>query len=172
MAKNIKRRIVLTGMMGSGKTTIGKLLSEKISFPFYDSDEEMELKLNLKISEIFSKFGESRFRVEEEIVCKDLLNKDKYVISLGGGAILNEKIFNIISEETTSIWLKTDENILIERLKEDKTRPLLNNKDLGKEIGKINNYRKQFYSKSDIIIENNNSDINQIVQNIISEIKS
>ncbi|MEC9382426.1 MAG: shikimate kinase [Pseudomonadota bacterium] len=172
MAKNIKRRIVLTGMMGSGKTTIGKLLSEEISFPFYDSDEEIELKLNLKISEIFSKFGESRFRFEEEMVCKDLLKKDKYVISLGGGAILNEKIFNIISEETTSIWLKTDENILTERLKEDKTRPLLNNKDLGKEIEKINNYRKQFYSKSDIIIENNNNDINQIVQNIISEIKS
>ena len=172
MEKNIKRRIVLTGMMGSGKTTIGKLLSEKISFPFYDSDEEIELKLNLKISEIFSKLGESRFRIEEEIICRDLLKKDKYVISLGGGAILNEKIFNIISEETTSIWLRTDKNILIERLKEDKTRPLLNNKDLGKEIEKINNYRKQFYSKSDIIIENNNNDINQIVQNIISEIKS
>ena len=172
MEKNIKRRIVLTGMMGSGKTTIGKLLSEKISFPFYDSDEEIELKLNLKISEIFSKLGESRFRIEEEIICRDLLKKDKYVISLGGGAILNEKIFNIISEETTSIWLRTDKNILIERLKEDKTRPLLNNKDLAKEIEKINNYRKQFYSKSDIIIENNNNDINQIVQNIISEIKS
>ena len=172
MAKHTKPRIVLTGMMGSGKTTIGKLLSEKISFPFYDSDEEIESKLSLKISEIFSKFGENRFRIEEEIVCMDLLNKDKYVISLGGGAILNEKIFNIISEETTSIWLKTDENILIDRLKEDKTRPLLNNKDLGKEIEKINNYRKQFYSKSDIIIENNNNDINQIVQNIISEIKS
>mgnify|MGYP001376779147 FL=1 len=172
MEKNIKRRIVLTGMMGSGKTTIGKLLSEKISFPFYDSDEEIELKLNLKISEIFSKLGESTFRIEEEIICRDLLKKDKYVISLGGGAILNEKIFNIISEETTSIWLRTDKNILIERLKEDKTRPLLNNKDLAKEIEKINNYRKQFYSKSDIIIENNNNDINQIVQNIISEIKS
>jgi len=172
MAKHTKPRIVLTGMMGSGKTTIGKLLSEKISFPFYDYDVEIESKLSLKISEIFSKFGENRFRIEEEIVCMDLLNKDKYVISLGGGAILNEKIFNIISEETTSIWLKTDENILIDRLKEDKTRPLLSNKDLKKEIEKISNYRKQFYSKSDIIIKNNNNDINQIVQNIISEIKN
>ena len=72
-------RISLTGMMGSGKTSIGKILAKKISLPFYDSDNDIEDKLNIKISEIFEKYGESWFREQEEKVCNDILKKEKFV---------------------------------------------------------------------------------------------
>ena len=85
-------KISLTGMMGSGKTSIGKLLAKKINLPFYDSDEDIEDKLSLKISEIFETYGESWFREQEEKICIDILKKEKFVLALGGGAITNEGI--------------------------------------------------------------------------------
>ena len=170
MPNNNFRKITLTGMMGSGKTIIGKLLAKKISLPFYDSDERIESKLNLKISEIFSKYGEKKFRQEEELICKELLNKNDFVLALGGGAILNKEIQKLMLGKTLSIWIKTNIDVLFERLKSDRSRPLLNEVDLKKEIEKISSDRKQFYSKSDICIENNDDDIDQVVKKIIASI--
>ena len=133
MPNNNFKKITLTGMMGSGKTIIGKLLAKKISIPFYDSDERIESKLNLKISEIFSKYGEKKFRQEEELICKELLNKNDFVLALGGGAILNKEIQKLMLGKTLSIWIKTNIDVLFERLKNDRSRPLLNEVDLKKE---------------------------------------
>ena len=148
MPNNNFNKITLTGMMGSGKTSIGKLLAKKISLPFYDSDKRIESKLNLKISDIFSEFGEKRFRQEEELICKELLEKKKFILALGGGAILNKEIHNLMLDKTLSIWIKTNMDVLFNRLKNDRSRPLLNGVDLKKEIKKISSDREQFYSKS------------------------
>ena len=117
MPNNNFNKITLTGMMGSGKTSIGKLLAKKISLPFYDSDKRIESKLNLKISDIFSEFGEKRFRQEEELICKELLEKKKFILALGGGAILNKEIHNLMLDKTLSIWIKTNMDVLFNRLK-------------------------------------------------------
>ncbi|MEC9413974.1 MAG: shikimate kinase [Pseudomonadota bacterium] len=170
MPNNNFNKITLTGMMGSGKTSIGKLLAKKISLPFYDSDKRIESKLNLKISDIFSEFGEKRFRQEEELICKELLEKKKFILALGGGAILNKEIHNLMLDKTLSIWIKTNMDVLFNRLKNDRSRPLLNGVDLKKEIKKISSDREQFYSKSDICIENNDDDLGEVVEKIISRI--
>ncbi|MEC7831111.1 MAG: shikimate kinase [Pseudomonadota bacterium] len=170
MPNNNFNKITLTGMMGSGKTSIGKLLAKKISLPFYDSDKRIESKLNLKISDIFSEFGEKRFRQEEELICKELLGKKKFILALGGGAILNKEIHNLMLDKTLSIWIKTNMDVLFNRLKNDRSRPLLNGVDLKKEIKKISSDREQFYSKSDICIENNDDDLGEVVEKIISRI--
>ena len=164
-------RISLTGMMGSGKTSIGKLLAKKINLPFYDSDENIEDKLSLKISEIFETYGESWFRKQEEKICINILKKEKFVLALGGGAITNVKIRDSIAKNSLLIYLKTDENILFERLKNDKSRPLLKGTNLKKQINSILEDREKLYSKSNIIIENNVNDIEAVVEEIISLIK-
>lgn len=164
-------RISLTGMMGSGKTSIGKLLAKKINLPFYDSDEDIEDKLSLKISEIFETYGEILFREQEEKICIDILKKEKFVLALGGGAITNEGIRDSIAKNSLLIYLKTDENILFERLKNDKSRPLLKGTNLKKQINSILKDREKFYSESNIIIENNVNDIEAVVEEIISLIK-
>ena len=164
-------RISLTGMMGSGKTSIGKLLAKKINLPFYDSDEDIEDKLSLKISEIFEKYGESWFREQEEKICIDILKKEKFVMALGGGAITNVGIRDSIAKNSLLIYLKTDENILFERLKNDKSRPLLKGANLKKQINSILKDREKLYSESNIIIENNVNDIEAVVEEIISLIK-
>ena len=164
-------RISLTGMMGSGKTSIGKLLAKKINLPFYDSDEDIEDKLSLKISEIFETYGEILFREQEEKICIDILKKEKFVLALGGGAITNVKIRDSIAKNSLLIYLKTDENILFDRLKNDKSRPLLKGTNLKKQINSILEDREKLYSKSNIIIENNVNDIEAVVEEIISLIK-
>ena len=164
-------RISLTGMMGSGKTNIGKLLAKKINLPFYDSDENIEDKLSLKISEIFETYGEILFREQEEKICIDILKKEKFVLALGGGAITNVRIRDSIVKNSLLIYLKTDENILFERLKNDKSRPLLKGTNLKKQINNILKDREKFYSESNIIIENNVNDIEAVVEEIISLIK-
>ena len=164
-------RISLTGMMGSGKTSIGKLLAKKINLPFYDSDENIEDKLSLKISEIFETYGEILFREQEEKICINILKKEKFVLALGGGAITNVKIRDSIAKNSLLIYLKTDENILFDRLKNDKSRPLLKGTNLKKQINSILKDREKFYSESNIIIENNVNDIEAVVEEIISLIK-
>ena len=164
-------RISLTGMMGSGKTSIGKILAKKISLPFYDSDNDIEDKLNIKISEIFEKYGESWFREQEEKICNDILKKEEFVLALGGGAITNKLIRDHIEKNTLLIYLKTNENILFERLKNDKSRPLFKGSNLKKKISSILKDREKIYSESDITIENNVNDIEAVVEEIISLIK-
>ena len=147
------------------------MLAKKINLPFYDSDENIEDKLNLKISEIFETYGESWFREQEEKICIDTLKKEKFVLALGGGAITNVRIRDSIAKNSLLIYLKTDENILFERLKNDKSRPLLKGTNLKKQINSILKNREKLYSESNKIIENNVNDIETLVEEIISLIK-
>ena len=163
-----KNKISLTGMMGSGKSSIGKILAKKFGLPFYDSDKEVEKKFNLKVNEIFIRYGENRFRVEEELVCKKILQNKSFILALGGGSILNDSVRNIIKENCLSIYLRTSENILLERLKDDKSRPLLIEKDIKKVIKDLITERENYYIKSDIIIDNNNNSLETIADEIIT----
>ncbi len=165
-------RLSLTGMMGSGKTSIGKVLAEKINIPFYDSDELIVDKMDLDIPDIFRNHGEDFFRNQEEEVCNDILKKETFVLALGGGAILNKKIRDSINNNTLSIYLKTDQSILFERLKNDKSRPLLQGSDLKKKINDIISERERFYLKSNIVVDNNTNDIELLTEKLISLIKN
>ena len=157
--------------MGSGKSRIGKEIAKLYKFDFYDTDSEIEKKYGKSIDYIFKNYGENYFRELEEAECLNILEIKNCVISLGGGSILNKKIREKISKYSFSIYLKVDLDVLYERLKYSKKRPLLKNADKKEKIKKIYNLRKQFYNNADIVLENNLSK-NNIIQTIISKLKN
>ena len=119
-----KKNLVFLGMMGSGKSSIGLIISKKLNIEFIDVDQEIEKKLNMKISKIFENKGEKYFReIEEEMTLKILKNK-KTVISLGGGGFLNNKIEKEILDKHISFWLNWDSKTLVNRIKKSKKRPV------------------------------------------------
>ena len=131
MAKSTAKKLVLVGMMGSGKTTVAKRLAYLQNLTNYDSDHEIEKSANMSISEIFEKFGEQHFRQVERKTIKNIVFKDTdFVLAIGGGAFSNEQTRNIIKTNTTSIWLDASFGILCNRLlKNKKSRPLLNDEN-------------------------------------------
>ena len=167
--KEIKN-ICLIGLMGAGKTLIGRELSKKLNFSFIDTDNEIEKYMGYKINEIFTKHGENYFRKIEEEICLKFLDNTNSVISLGGGSIINKNVRNILKKNSYSIYLKVKIDILIKRLQNSKKRPLLKNKDKKFELNKIYEKRKDFYNNADLIIENN-FEKKEIINNILFNIK-
>ena len=141
------KNLVFLGMMGSGKTTLGKIVSKKLNKEFIDVDQAIEQQEGMVISEIFEKKGEPFFRILEEKISLHSLKKKNSVISLGGGAFLNKKIQKEILKNHISIWLKWDSKNLINRIKNSQKRPIaikLSDNDLNKLI----NERSKIYSKA------------------------
>ena len=160
-----KSVIVIIGHMGSGKSTIGKLLARKLEWKHFDSDLEIEKKQKQKIIKIFETKGENYFRSLEESIISGLLKNKNVVISLGGGSILNKKIRRLLKKRTISIFLKVDINTLVNRLRNKKRRPLLIGADIRKTIYSLNAKRLQFYKQADTII-NNSEKINETVNKL------
>ena len=141
------KNLVFLGMMGSGKTTLGKIVSKKLNKEFIDIDQLIEIQEGTTISDIFQRKGESFFRKFEERISIQNLKKSNSVISLGGGAFINKKIQKEVLKNHISIWLKWDNKILINRIKNSKKRPIaiqLNDIDLNKLIDD----RSKIYSKA------------------------
>ncbi len=169
---NKKKNICIMGLMGSGKSIIGKDLSKYLNLKFYDTDKEIELSTKKKINTIFEEKGESYFRDIEEKICIELLGHDNCVISLGGGSIINKKIRKVIKKNSISIYLKVKLNNLLNRLETSKKRPLLNNNYNNKKILENLYYeRRKFYEKADFIIKNDNDKF-QVLEKIKFELKS
>ncbi len=167
-----KKNVCIMGLMGSGKSIIGKDLSKYSNLKFYDTDKEIELKTNRSINEIFEKSGESYFREIEEKICLELLKKNDCIISLGGGSIINKKIRKAVNQNSYSIYLQVKLNNLENRLKLSKKRPLLNKTNNNKEIlQKLFNERRKFYEKADFIV-NNDNDKNQVLEKIKLKLNS
>ena len=141
------KNIVFLGMMGSGKSSIGFLVSKKLKLDFYDIDDHIEKKLDMKISEIFKNKGEDFFRKEEEKITLNILKKRRGVISLGGGAFINKNIRKEVLENHLSFWLKVDSNILLNRIKNSVKRPLTLNTSVN-DLKNMNKIRSKYYSKA------------------------
>ncbi len=163
---NSKENLVFLGMMGSGKSSIGSLVSNKLNIDFIDIDNEIEKKIGLKISKIFLKEGEEYFRqIEERETLKFLKNK-KTVISLGGGAFLNSKIKKEIINNHISFWLNWDIKTLVNRIVNSKKRPIAN-KLSKSEIEEMIKKRSVIYSKAMYKIDCENLTKNEIVKKIV-----
>ena len=163
---NTKKNLVLLGMMGAGKTRVGKYISKKLKVNFFDIDKLVENKNKMKIPEIFKTKGEVFFRKEEEYVTIKYLNKKESIISLGGGGFINNKIRNKVLSECISVWLNVGLETLHIRLKNSNKRPLINNNS-QQNINKIFMERKKIYSLADHEINCDNYSINQISDKII-----
>ena len=163
----MSKNLVLTGMMGVGKSTIGKSLAERLSFSFVDIDKLIETKEGSSINLIFRNKSENYFRRLENIVSLKELKKSDSVISLGGGAFLNNAIRRAVKYSSVSFWLDVDINELTKRLNKTKRRPLLAGKNLKDNINKIYLERKKTYSEADYRIKCNFLDPETIVNKIL-----
>ena len=163
----MKKNLVLLGMMGVGKTTIGKIVAKKQNLEFVDTDASIEKKCSMKISEIFKKKGEKFFRIEEEKEVLKSLKNNNCVIALGGGAFINKTVRNTILKNAVSIWLDIDLKILNKRIKWNKKRPLLNKANNQKEIDKLYFERKNIYKLANHRINCDNLNKENIAEKII-----
>ena len=146
------KNLVLTGMMGVGKSTIGKSLADKLSYKFVDIDYIIEKKERNSIDKIFREKGENYFRQIENKISIEHLKKEKSVISLGGGAFLNNSIRRVVKNSSISFWLDASLELLVKRLKKNKKRPLLRNKNLNEIVKKIYLERKKTYNEANFKI--------------------
>ena len=163
---NVKKNLVLLGMMASGKSTVGALLSKKLDLKFYDIDKMIEEEMRMTIAEIFDQKSEIFFRsLEEKIVLKILQNENS-IVSLGGGAFFNEKIRKEIIMNHVSFWLNCSNKTLLNRIRKNKKRPLAN-KLTDNELIELINKRKKIYTKANFKINCDQLSKQQIVVNIL-----
>ena len=162
----IKKNLVLLGMMGVGKTGIGKYVARRLKINFFDIDKLIEKKNEMKITKIFKTKGETYFRKEEEFVTIKYLNKKESIISLGGGGFINDKIRKKVLSECISVWLNVNLETIYTRLKNSKKRPLIY-KNNQNNISKIFMERKKIYSLANHEINCDHLNLDQISNRII-----
>ena len=162
---NSKKNLVFLGMMGSGKSSIGFLVSKKLKLKFYDIDNMIESQVGEKISIIFKEKGEVFFREIEEEITLRILKTHNNVISLGGGGFLNQKIRNEVLANNSSIWLSWDFQTLLKRIKNSQKRPLVLNLT-NQEIKNLIKERIKIYSKAKYKINCNNLTKTEIVNKV------
>ncbi len=163
----MKKNLTLTGMMGVGKSTIGRAISKQLSMQFIDIDKIIEKKLNLTVQKIFEKKGEAFFREFEEKITLEEVKKKNKVISLGGGAFMNAKIRDCVILDTKSFWLDLSIGLLEKRLIDSKKRPLLINKNIRLDLERIYKQRKDTYSLANYKIDCSDLSANLIAKKII-----
>ena len=163
----MKKNLVLLGMMGVGKTTIGEIVAKRQDLEFIDTDRNIEKKCLMKISDIFKKKGEKFFRIEEEKEVLKSLKKNNCVIALGGGAFINKTIRNNILKNSISMWLDINLKTLSKRTRWNKKRPLLNVKNNKEKINKLYLERKNIYKLANHRIACNNLSKEDIANKII-----
>jgi shikimate kinase len=146
------RSVVLVGMMGAGKSTIGRRLSARLRLPFLDADIEIEAAAAMSIPEIFEAHGEPHFRDGEARVIARLLDGGPAVIATGGGAFMREETRNRIRLQAVSIWLKADADIIMRRVKRRVDRPLLQTADPAATVGRLIEEREPIYQHADLTI--------------------
>ena len=161
-----RKNICFIGLMGSGKSVIGKELASYYKLSFFDSDYEIEKSTGNKINQIFKNHGELYFREIEEKVCEKLLTLENVVIALGGGSILSKKTRNLIKMNSYSIYVEVDINILEKRLKYSKKRPLLQNVNKKNKLNDLLSERLIYYNMANLKIKNNFDK-----KNILNDIK-
>jgi shikimate kinase len=159
--------IVLVGLMGAGKTTVGRRLAEKLGLVFVDADHEIEIAAGLTIPEIFAKHGETYFRDGERKVIARLLENGAQVLATGGGAYMNADTRSAIRSHGISIWLRADFDLLMRRVRRRSNRPLLQNDDPEGVMRKLIAERYPVYAEADITVDSRDVAHTSIVNTII-----
>jgi shikimate kinase len=168
----LRQPVVLVGMMGVGKTSIGKRLASSLNLEFVDADEEIERAAGMSIAEIFEKFGETYFRDGERRVIARLIDGAPKVIATGGGAFINDETRALILETALSIWLDADIKVLAERVSRRNHRPLLTGRDPVEVLTELGKIRSPIYAAANIHIRSDASPHALTVHNIIKALSA
>lgn len=166
--------ILLVGLIGSGKTSVGKRLAKKLSLPFVDGDQEIEKASGLSVIDVFKCFGADEYRAGEERIMKRLLSGAPCVLASGGGAFIAEQTRKIAKEKALTIWLKADIDVLYNRTAGRKRRPFLQCSD-SKIKSKLQSYidnEYPFYSQADIMVETKNEAVENTVERVLQAINT
>ena len=166
-----ERTIALVGLMGVGKSTIGRRLAGALGLPFRDADQEIEKAAGRSISEIFAERGEEEFRAGERRVIARLLDEGPHVLSTGGGAFMNPKTRALIREKAVSVWLKADLEVLVRRVSRKDTRPLLAGRDPREVLERLMIERYPVYAEADIVVETDDRPAGATVETIMDALK-
>lgn len=158
------RSIVLVGMMGAGKSSIGRRLASRLGIPFIDADTEIESAAGMSIPEIFEKHGEPYFRAGEARVIARLLDNGPQVLATGGGSVMDPQTRALIGQKGISIWLKADIDVLLKRTKRRNDRPLV------EKIKDLLPVREPIYAQADIIIQSRDEPHDTIIDEIMGEL--
>ena len=162
--------IVLVGLMGAGKSCVGRRVAEALRVPFIDSDEEIEKAAGCSVSDIFDVYGEPAFRDCERRVIQRLLESGPSIIATGGGAFRDDAVRNTIKRTGLSIWLQADPEVLYKRTKRSKNRPLLKNDDPLGTLQKLADHRYPVYQHADVTVETGDESLETTVQKVLDAI--
>ncbi|MBD2747672.1 shikimate kinase [Microvirga sp. BT688] len=165
------RSLVLVGLMGAGKSTVGRRLAQSLKLPFRDADHEIEAAAGMTIPEIFAVHGEEHFRDGERRVIARLLQEGPIVLATGGGAFMNEETRGRIAERGISIWLKADLDVLMRRVRKRSTRPLLQNPDPEGTMRRLMDLRHPVYATADITVDSHEAPHDKVVTELIKALR-
>ena len=166
-----RRSIVLVGMMGAGKTSVGRRLGARLNLPFVDADAEIEAGAQMTIPEIFERFGEAYFRDGERKVIARLLQEGQKILATGGGAFMNETTRQRIAEAGVSVWLKPDFEVLMRRVRKRSNRPLLQTADPEATVRRLLEERAPIYRLADVTIESRDGPHDVVVDAIVAQLR-
>ena len=166
------RNIVLVGLMGAGKTSVGKRLARRLGLPFVDADDEIVKAAGCSIAEIFKKFGESAFREGERRVIARILDGGPLVLATGGGAFMDPDTRDIIAETGTSVWLDAKLETLYQRTRRRDVRPLLQNEDPKGTLERLMAQRNPVYATADITVPTANERPDATVERIVQALEA
>jgi shikimate kinase len=166
------RSIVFVGLMGAGKTAIGRKLSQMLGLPFVDSDHEIEAVSRMTIAELFEQYGEAEFRALEQRVIERLLKGGPQIFSTGGGAFMNQQTRLGIAENGVSVWLKADLDLLMQRVAKKPSRPLLKNPDPRAVMARLMEQRYPVYATADITIQTRDERREIIASEVLAALKT
>lgn len=165
------RSIVLVGLMGVGKTTVGRRLATLLHLPFLDADHEIEEAAGCSVSEIFARFGEPAFRDGERRVIARLLEGPRHVLATGGGAFMDARTRAAIKARGVSVWLKADVSLLMERVGRKGTRPLLQTADPRGTMERLVAERYPIYAEADLTVESREGPHDRVVKAIVQALR-
>lgn len=165
-----ERSLVLVGLMGAGKTTIGKRLAQLLNLDFYDADHEIEHASQMSISEIFAQYGEQEFRDLEKRVILRLLNKGPIVLATGGGAYINEQTREAIHDQALAIWLDADLDTLMDRVSRRSHRPLLQNDNPRAVMERLITERYPIYAKAHLSVMSTRGKRDAVTRQVIKNV--
>jgi shikimate kinase len=168
----LKRTVALVGMMGAGKSAVGKRLAAKLGVEFRDADQEIEAAAGCSVSEIFERFGEPAFREGERKVIARLLSEESHVLATGGGAFINAETRARIKADAVSIWLRVPLDTLVARVGRRDTRPLLRNGDPREILENLLKEREPIYAEADLVVDSEQgphaTPVDQIMSGLIA----
>ncbi|QEE08292.1 shikimate kinase [Bartonella kosoyi] len=163
--------LVFVGLMGAGKSVIGRRVATILDLPFYDSDQEIEKAAQMSITEIFKIYGEAEFRSLEQRIIFNLIKKRPLVLATGGGAYINQEIRKTIHQNGIPIWLKADLDILMQRVSKRPTRPLLQTANPKETMQKLMEQRYPLYAKANVTINSHKESPHSVAKNVIRSLQ-